>query len=271
MVDEDSGTHGTTTRWLEILEKFGDYKVEHRAGTHHGNADALSRRSPEPFEDCHDCAPLVINAIRDPDWRRRTRPHQSQPSISNTSREPEPPFDWVERQEADIDLRVIRRLLNDGHPKPAAESLTAYSADVKTLRSQYENLRIMDGVLRRRRLRPDKGHSPWQRIVPYQERKTIAKDLHAGLNGGNIGIRRTRWKVQQRFCWPGWARDVRLAVRPCECCARFKIPRPQHKGQLLPMCERESISPDLIQYLQKGTAILSRLSTSLPNGWKFGQ
>ena len=74
---------GQHSLWLEVLEEFGDYKVEHRAGTQHGNADALSRRPPEPFEDCHDCGPLVINAIRDPDWHRRTRPPQSQPPISN--------------------------------------------------------------------------------------------------------------------------------------------------------------------------------------------
>ena len=54
---------GQQARWLEVLEEFDDYKVEHRAGTQHGKAGALSRRPAEPFEDCHDCAPLVINAI----------------------------------------------------------------------------------------------------------------------------------------------------------------------------------------------------------------
>ena len=32
-------------RWLEVLEEFGDYKVEHRAGTQDGNADALATAS----------------------------------------------------------------------------------------------------------------------------------------------------------------------------------------------------------------------------------
>ena len=41
---------GQQARWLEVLEEFSDYKVERRAGTQHGNADALSRRPPEPFE-----------------------------------------------------------------------------------------------------------------------------------------------------------------------------------------------------------------------------
>jgi len=34
---------GQQARWLEIMEEF-DFKVEHRPGTMHGNADALSRR-----------------------------------------------------------------------------------------------------------------------------------------------------------------------------------------------------------------------------------
>ena len=38
---------GQQARCLEILKEFGDYKVEHRAGTKHTNADALSRRPPE--------------------------------------------------------------------------------------------------------------------------------------------------------------------------------------------------------------------------------
>jgi len=40
---------GQQARWLERLEEFS-YRVEHRPGRRHGNADALSRR---PCRQCH--------------------------------------------------------------------------------------------------------------------------------------------------------------------------------------------------------------------------
>ena len=41
-------------RWLEILSQF-DFKLEHRAGKKHTNADALSRRDCDPQQcDCYD-------------------------------------------------------------------------------------------------------------------------------------------------------------------------------------------------------------------------
>jgi len=38
-------------RWLEILVEFS-YRIEHRAGRKHGNADGMSRW---PVEDCKQC------------------------------------------------------------------------------------------------------------------------------------------------------------------------------------------------------------------------
>ena len=45
-------------RWLEILSKY-HFQVEHRKGTHHLNADALSRIPPCPCprDDCPQCSP----------------------------------------------------------------------------------------------------------------------------------------------------------------------------------------------------------------------
>ena len=41
---------GQQARWLEILEEF-DYEIEHRPGSKHGNADALSRIPPPSSTD----------------------------------------------------------------------------------------------------------------------------------------------------------------------------------------------------------------------------
>jgi len=78
-----------------------------------------------------------------------------------------------------------------------------------------------------------------QKVVPYHYRREIAADMHRGLNGGHLGIQRTTLQVQRRFYWPGWSRDVRLALMQCEQCARFKRPRPHHQGRLKPMLTGE--------------------------------
>ena len=44
---------GQVARWIEELQEF-DYKLEHRRGTSHGNADGLSRRPCDPF--CKSCS-----------------------------------------------------------------------------------------------------------------------------------------------------------------------------------------------------------------------
>ena len=44
-------------RWLEILSEFR-YRVEHRPGVKHGNADALSRK-------CSDCRQCQLIELRD--------------------------------------------------------------------------------------------------------------------------------------------------------------------------------------------------------------
>jgi hypothetical protein len=40
---------GQAARWLEFIEEY-DFTIQHRAGTSHGNCDALSRRPPSESE-----------------------------------------------------------------------------------------------------------------------------------------------------------------------------------------------------------------------------
>jgi len=54
---------GQQARWLEIMEEF-DFTVEHRSGSRHVNADALSRR-PCPVPDCACRQPLQAEYAND--------------------------------------------------------------------------------------------------------------------------------------------------------------------------------------------------------------
>ena len=193
---------GQQARWLEILEEF-DYEIVHRAGVSHSNADALSRSH-------------TVNAIT------------QQPC------EPNVPYDWAKLQQDDEDIKFIYELVVNKSTTPDLETITGRSADVKTLSSQLSVLDIDEkGVLRRHWNQRHNVHS--QIIVPYQLRREIADNLHRGLNGGHLGLRRSRLHLQQRFYWPGWSKDVQLAQQRCEQCAAFKKPPNTRQGRLQPM------------------------------------
>ena len=51
MAVQPEGAKDCIARWLETLSAF-TFEVQHRAGKKHGNADAMSRRCPNP-QDCN--------------------------------------------------------------------------------------------------------------------------------------------------------------------------------------------------------------------------
>lgn len=204
---------GQQARWLEILEEF-DYEVQHRSGTKHTNADALSRR-PSNNNEASVAAATA------------TRPEVLEP------------FDWVKIQLEDADVGFIYGLLKNQAPRPRPEDITSLSADAKTLCSQYDQLLLGPDDVVYRKFKKANGDIIMQKVVPFRYRRGIATDLHRGLNGGHLGIQRTTHQLQRRFYWPGWSRDLRLALLQCEQCARFKRPRPYHQGRLKPMLTGE--------------------------------
>ncbi len=218
---------GQQARWLEVLEEF-NYEVQHRAGNKHCNADALSRRPAD-----------VIAAIGDSDqeWRPyrravkrdRRRVPTTQPTADIVST-----FDWPTLQQADSDISFVYRVIKEGQQQPRPEAITSRSADVKTLCSQFNRLTLSpNGVLCRVWTKGRRDYL--QIIVPYEQRQSIANDLHKGLNGGHLGIRRSKQLLQRRFYWPGWTRDIYRAQQRCDQCARHKPSPNRRQGPLQPM------------------------------------
>ena len=195
---------GQQARWLEILEEF-DFSVQHRPGTKHINADALSRR---------------IGSVESTN---------SQPVGDNA-------VDWPGEQRADPDLAFICQLLETGETPPTPDQVTDRSADLKTLLSQFQRLSLTsDGTLCREFTVNSTGRRYLQKIVPSSMRSSVADELHKGLNGGHLRLRRARTRLQSRFYWPHWSTDVRLAKHRCPQCSKYHKPRPKHQGALQPL------------------------------------
>ena len=194
---------GQLARWLEILGMY-DMTIEHRPGTQHRNADALSRR---PCRQCH----------YDPNWESA-----SAKTVTNIpDREEAPEKTLKELQEEDRDIFRVSELLQS-KSQPSSEELAAASPMLKSLWSQRQLLEIHDSLLFRRWT--DDIGSTLQAIVPFSERRHILQYCHDHKTSGHLGVTKTLSKIRQKYYWPGLQRDVRLYIAGCEQCAKSKSP-----------------------------------------------
>jgi len=121
--------------------------------------------------------------------------------------------------------------MSGGSPPPEHE-FTTFSADAKTLITQLPQLFVgNDGALRRKW--EHRGQPFHQIVIPASHRRDIADQLHRGLNGGHLGLRRAELQLQKR--WTGWRQEVRQAQYRCQACARYKRPHNLRQGHLQPM------------------------------------
>lgn len=201
---------GQQARWQEKLSEF-DFKIVHRPGKSHGNADGLSRR-PEP-----DAIPLLVAAVRN----GRPEPGTDVcPVPADSSMQTE--------QEGDALLSVVRDRISSGWPE--LEEILEEDEASKTLWHQRHQLKLLDGVLYRER-----NDGTRQLVVPKKLRYDFTRLAHSGMTGGHLGVRRTRLQVRRRAYWPGWSKDVDLFCKSCEECCRYRQGRPPRQGKLRPL------------------------------------
>jgi transposase InsO family protein len=221
---------GQIARWLQIIGEY-QFKVQHREGKRHGNADGLSRQGL-----CKQCGKLIESI-------EATEPVVTCPEKAVTRRlvtnvraitlTPEwTPNQLAAWQENDDEIRpVLLAIRSKRDPEP--EEVAGWPAVSKRLMNDWERLRCIQGVLYR--IWYDKhGREKWnQLITPRQIRPEVLKTAHEGEVAGHYAQRQTVQKVQQHFYWPRMQSDVRHFCQSCEVCQRRRAPpkRPQHPLQ----------------------------------------
>jgi len=202
---------GQQARWLTTIEEF-DFEVQHRAGSAHLNADALSRR-PYLVRVMRTSSSELINQELLPDhWSRRV---------------------VAEEQSADPDLGWVMKAMSTSNVPPPPEECKSQSSVVKLLIHQWPQLSVSNGVLTRKWLSAEDSSVRWEQLVlPKSRRAELIVMAHAGLTGGHLGYRRTVAQVQRRAYWPGWREDVRLQLARCQPCARYFRGKLTHHGPL---------------------------------------
>jgi transposase InsO family protein len=140
----------------------------------------------------------------------------------------------VRAQEADPDVGHVISMLKQNAEKPAWDSVSVKSSDVKTLWGMWPRLAVRNGLLKRKFEAADGSSERWQVVWPKELRQEFLRIAHSGMTGGHMSKRRTAAAVQSRAYWPTWSSDLQLFIRRCEPCARY------HRGTVRPQVALQS-------------------------------
>ena len=188
---------GMESRWLELLAGY-DFEIEHRKGTLHGNADALSRR-----EDVTEEIEL------DP-----REPRADYICTLGSGRLAQ--TDWAVEQAKDGELKKIMKWVEED-TWPSKNALQAEGPTMHSYAAWREKLQIVNEVLC---LRDPRAHGCAPKIcVPEHLQEDVLLRAH---ELGHQGVGTTVDRVRQRFYFPQLARKTAEALARCGECLQKK-------------------------------------------------
>ncbi|KZS10124.1 Uncharacterized protein APZ42_025482 [Daphnia magna] len=167
-------------RWAIELSAV-KYKITHKPGKEHANADFLSRIRVVTAEERTDFTDNIIEVQRKDETCSKIIRYLKEGTLSEQDELENP--DWIKEIELfHIEQGVLRR---DFLP-PSKK------------RKQF----IQE-----------------QTVVPYSLRKSIIKEYHASLLAGHLAFLRTYLRIRDKYYWPHMLRDIKDYCKSCEACA----------------------------------------------------
>jgi hypothetical protein len=232
---------GQLARWLEKLSIF-QFTIEHRAGTKHGNCDAMSRIpcsgkckhcnpemveqeiNPEKKEEelFHAAVRMVVNertllkeggrVKQGRAARIRQRRKKQQNTVSSWER------DIKSWQDQDINLQKVA----SWETKPSWAEVSAENTEVKYYWSRFHQLEKQNGMWKYMWKNSD-AQTEVKLIIPEIGRESILREHHNSRIAGHFGVERTYQKVKKSpYFWPKMRETVEQWCQSCDICARTK-------------------------------------------------
>ncbi|GBN06648.1 Retrovirus-related Pol polyprotein from transposon 297 [Araneus ventricosus] len=189
-------TEGQVARWIQKLQEY-DFEIQHRKGTSHGNADAISRR------------PLLT-----------------------TTNDPWSPNDVQKAQLEDPAIRQILEKKLNSEDRPSWQEIAPESPATKRYWALWDSLHLKDGVLYCRWESNDGSSCRWQLILPKSRIQEVQRETHDSASGDHLGVMKTLSKTRERFYWDRLRADVEKWCRECHACGARKGPKTRTKGRL---------------------------------------
>ena len=264
---------GQQARWIDFIEQF-DCEFQHRSGTSHANADALSRRPcDKEGARCRQCWGKESGSIRAVQTRAQTRTQPAAVATQQDSDEAEqvsplsigvPEGGGSERrrkrrragrtkeiqtrldqegwttefllseQKADADIGPLRSWVAGEAERPDWDTVRAESPSLKAYWQQWGSFTIRDGLLYRALAGIKDQEESLQLMLPKSLHQTFLRMVHEGV-AGHLGARKTQEHVKRRVYWFHWRRDTELFCRKCDRCNEYHRGRPPKQGLLRPM------------------------------------
>ena len=251
---------GQVARWLQELGTY-DMTVEHRPGTRHRNADALSRRPcaacqrmerlEDEWRDQHkedDDSEMLLCCVTqisgDPKPGPSTAPDSSDESdnseqsqkqgdehtIGKNSTSKMSPLileGWDNAslhvsQWEDPTIGVVFQALAKSQVRPPWTQISDGVSETKALWSAWNRLVIHEGILCRRRMVDEKDRS-LQVVVPQSLQPQVLKFYHDVPSAGHLCAEKVLEKIQRQFYWPKMSDTVQDYVKKCDKCAMRKM------------------------------------------------
>lgn len=198
-------------RWAIKLSEY-TFDIEHRPGSKHANADALSRLvESEPRDKTMPEMPTVTTPL-------------AEASVVDSEED-----GIVKAQWSDVDLRPIIKYLRD-------RKLPKDNTKANRVVREAQHMELGDdGVLyhiwwpETKRYWSTTRH---QVAIPHSWRARVLKECHDSvLTGGHLGFNKTHIKLRERYWWPRMFSDTRDYVLSCTMCQKRKGPQPIQAGE----------------------------------------
>lgn len=209
---------GQIARWLEKLQQY-HFKIKHRPGKLHNNADALSRRPCK--EECKHC--LRVEQREGIITIRRTMFSENQEWTTGQLRD---------AQLKDSDIEPFLRLKENNEARPSWTDISEKGLTFKALWAQWDSLLIENGLLKRAWESADGKELKTQLIVPKEKISEVLEEMHGGKSGAHLGVNKTLEKIRNRFYWVNYCQDVKSWCRQCSKCAASQGHNTRSKGKM---------------------------------------
>ena len=207
------------SRYLETLANY-NFEVQHREGTKHGNADALSRIShaQAPTADMRELGQnedFLLAYVEQ--FHEETAQSRFQHSRADIASE----------QQRDPELTEVIKAVQAQKPLDTIQVLAAAPV-TKVYLSMLPSLSVREGVLSMKiiTLRAGREIERWVLIVPRNFWYAVLRDVHEMI--GHKAVEATVEQAQRYFFFPNMKTHVERLIKSChDCNEKDSAPTPQ--------------------------------------------
>ncbi|KAJ8955813.1 hypothetical protein NQ318_005356 [Aromia moschata] len=210
-LNQTKNPEGQVARWMERLQQY-NFKIMHRSGKTHGNADTLSRR-PCLEQKCRYCQKIETKEYSNSTTNELLMATTVQVEDEWSSEE------LKKSQKKDSDLKLIRNWLKNG-VRPTWQEVSRYGTTIKGYWAQWSSLCLRDGLLHRKWESPDGVSAVYQLVLPKARIHQVLEELHSSPSGGHFGVTRT---LARERSLPEFVEDLRERMDRIHRFAREKL------------------------------------------------